>query len=213
MTQTEVAEYLRGNLHTPTPPIFCRICYKKEGVRRFQSRLVLAATLSSVYGIYSGYELCEATPVPGKEEYLHSEKYDYKVWDWDRPGNITEYVTTINRIRREHPALHEYDNLQFFPCDDDNILCYGKTTADRTDIVVVAANLDPFSTHETTLTLPLAELGIDAGEPYRAHDLLSGETTLWTGPQQRLRLDPKQNPARLFALEPWQRIDYDDPSG
>ena len=212
LTQTEVKEYLRGNLHTNTPDILPFIL--QEGGRAgFQMRLVLAATLSSVYGIYSGFELCEATPVPAKEEYLHSEKYDYKVWDWDRPGNITDYVSAINRIRREHPALHEYDNLRFFDSDDDNIICYGKATADRSDMVLVAVNLDPFSAHETTIKVPLSELGINPEEPYRAHDLLTGETELWTRSEQRLRLDPKTEPARLFALEPWQRIDYDDPSG
>ena len=67
-------------------------------------RLVLAATLSSVYGIYNGFELCEATPIPGKEEYLNSEKYEYKVWDWDRPGNIKDFVTRVNKIRPREPG-------------------------------------------------------------------------------------------------------------
>ena len=212
LTQTEVAEYMRGNLFANTHDILPYIL--QEGGRpAFKMRLALAATLSSVYGIYSGFELCEATPVPGREEYLNSEKYDYKVWDWERPGNIVDYVTAVNRIRREHPALHEYDSLRFFPSDDENVLCYGKATADRSDVVVVVVNVDPFGAHETTIHLPLAELGIDAAEPYRALDLLSGETELWTGPDQPLRLDPHDEPARFFALRPWIHVDFVDSCG
>ncbi len=210
LTQTEVKEYLRGNLFTNTHDILPYIL--QEGGRpAFKLRLALAATLSSVYGIYSGYELCENTAVPGKEEYLNSEKYEYKVWDWDRPGNIVDYVTKINQIRRAHPALQEYDNLRLVASDDDNVLAYLKATPDRSDIVVAVVNLDPFGAHETTIHLPLPELGIDPEQPYRAQDLLFGETHLWTGASQRLRLDPRDEPARLFALRPWARVDYGEP--
>ena len=113
-------EYYRGNLFPNTHDILPFIL--QEGGRpAFKMRFALAATLSSVYGIYSGFELCENTPVPGREEYLNSEKYEYKVWDWERPGNIIPYITRINAIRREHPALHLYDNLRFYPSDDENI--------------------------------------------------------------------------------------------
>ena len=212
LTQTEVAEYMRGNLFPNTHDILPYIL--QEGGRpAFKIRLALAATLSSVYGIYSGFELCEATAVPGKEEYLRSEKYEHKVWDWDRPGNIVDYVASMNAIRRRHPALQEYDNLRFFSSDDENVLCYGKATADRSDIVLIVVNVDPFGTHETTIRLPLAELGIEEAEPYRVDDLLSGETHLWTGGEQRLRLDPHEEPARLFALRPWVRVDYAESCG
>ena len=130
LTQSEVSEYLRGNLF-PTPTTSCPSSCRRAAGRRSRCALALAATLSSVYGIYCGYELCENTPVPGKEEYLNSEKYEYKVWDWDRPGNIIDYITRINPIRREHPALQEYDNLRFYSGDDENIICYGKATPDR----------------------------------------------------------------------------------
>jgi starch synthase (maltosyl-transferring) len=171
-------------------------------------RLVLAATLSSVYGMYSGYELCENTAVPGKEEYLNSEKYEYKVWDWDRPGNIKDFVAKINRIRREHPALHEYDNLRFYWADNDNILCYGKATSDLTDVILVVVNLDPFQPHETMIHFPVHEFGIAAGEQYQATDLISGETYLWTGGSQYVRLDPHVEPAHIFHLRRWAHVDY-----
>lgn len=207
LTQTEVKEYLRGNLFANTHDILPYIL--QEGGRpAFKMRLALAATLSSVYGIYSGFELCEATAVPGKEEYLNSEKYEFKVWDWDRAGNIVDYVTAVNRMRRDHPALQEYENLRFIGSDDDNVICYAKTSADRTDVVLIAVNLDPFGAHETGLRLPLGEFGIPEDVPYRVRDLMSGETMLWTGVEQRLRLDPKVEPARFFGLQPWASVDY-----
>ncbi|MCC6312404.1 MAG: alpha-1,4-glucan--maltose-1-phosphate maltosyltransferase, partial [Thermomicrobiales bacterium] len=142
LTQSEMVEYFRGNLFTNTPDIL-PVILQEGGRPAFRIRLALAATLSSVYGIYSGFELCENTPIPGREEYLGSEKYAIVVRDWNAPGNILEDVARINRIRRDHLALHEYANLRFFGSEDDNILCYGKTTADLSDIIVVVVNLDP----------------------------------------------------------------------
>lgn len=210
LTQSEMAEYFRGNFFTSTPDIL-PVILQEGGRPAFKMRIALAATLSSVYGMYSGYELCEATPVPGKEEYLNSEKYEYKVWDWDRPGNIVDFVTAINRMRREHPALHEYDNLRFYPADDDNVVCYGKATADHSDIVVGVVNLDPFQPHEATIHLPVEDFGINSDEQYRATDLLTGETFIWTGGAQHLRLDPHEEPARFFSLQRWARVDYAEP--
>jgi starch synthase (maltosyl-transferring) len=210
LTQTDVKEYLRGNLFVNTPDILPYIL--QEGGRpAFKMRLALAATLSSVYGMYSGYELCENAAVPGKEEYAGSEKYDYKVWDWDRPGNIVDYVTRINAIRREHPALHEYDNLRFYWADDGNVVCYGKMTPDRQDILIVAVNLDPFQPHETAIHFPIHDFGIGDGEQYRATELISGQTFIWTGGSQRIWLDPREEPAAIFELRPWQRVEYAEP--
>ncbi|MBW3633353.1 MAG: alpha-1,4-glucan--maltose-1-phosphate maltosyltransferase [Chloroflexi bacterium] len=206
LTQSEMKEYYRGNLFPNTHDILPFIL--QEGGRpAFKMRFALAATLSSVYGIYSSYELCENTPVPGREEYLNSEKYEYKVWDWDRPGNIIPYITRINAIRRQHPALHLYDNLRFFRSDDENITAYGKATPDGTDRVLVVVNLDPFDAHETVLHLPLAEWGMEPGEPFQVEDLLTGETHLWHE-HQHIRLDPHDEPARLYAVRPIRRVSY-----
>jgi starch synthase (maltosyl-transferring) len=210
LTQTEAREYLRGNLFTNTPDIL-PIILQEGGRPAFRMRLVLAATLSSVYGIYSGFELCEATAIPGKEEYFHSEKYELKVWDWDRPGNIIDDVTRMNAIRRAHPALHEYDNLRFFDADDENILCYGKMTPDLTDIVVIVVNLDPFHAHESAIHLPLDAFGIGEQDQYRVTELFTDESYLWTGRTQYVRLDPHQQPAVIYAIRPWTHIDYAEP--
>src|SRR5918995_455643 len=210
LTTSEMKEYFRGNLFANTHDILPYIL--QEGGRpAFKFRAVLAATLSSVYGVYSGFEVCENTPVPGREEYLNSEKYQYKVWDWDRPGNIADYITQINHIRREHPALQEYENLRFFEADDENVICYGKMTPDRSDNIVVAVNLDPFQPHETIIKLPIDAFGIGDGDQYRADELLSGESFLWTGAVQHVRLNPEVNPAAIYQIRPWSYQDFAEP--
>jgi starch synthase (maltosyl-transferring) len=210
LTTSEMKEYFRGNFFANTHDILPYIL--QEGGRpAFQFRAVLAATLSSVYGLYSGFELCENTPVPGREEYLNSEKYQFKVWDWDRPGNIADYITSLNQIRRAHPALQEYENLRFYEASDENVICYGKMTLDRSDNVVVAVNLDPFQPHEAAVTLPIQEFGIGENDQYRADELLGGESFLWTGAVQQVRLDPHHNPAAIYHIRPWTYQAYAEP--
>ncbi len=210
LTQTEMKEYLRGNFFTNTHDIL-PIILQEGGRPAFISRATLAATMSSVYGIYSGFELCEATPVPGKEEYLNSEKYEYKVWDWDRPGNIVEFITRLNRVRREHPALQEYENLRFYPAGDDNIICYGKSTVDGSDNVIVAVNLDPFQAHSSAIVLPDMLFGKGSQEQIHVHELLTGETYLWTGRNQTVTLDPTISPVTILSVTPWVHQDFAEP--
>ncbi|MDX6381131.1 MAG: hypothetical protein QOI57_2155 [Rubrobacteraceae bacterium] len=197
LTQGEPKEYMRPNFFTNTPDILPWILQNAPR-HVFQLRLVLAATLSSVYGIYNGFELCEGTPVPGKEEYRNSEKYDYKVWDWVRPGNIKDYVRQVNRIRRENPALHELTDLRFHEAPNDNILFYSKSSGDNT--VLVALNLDPYSAHETWLQVPLERAGLNENEPYVLEELLSGRRFERTGRGFWVRLVPQENPAEMFRL-------------
>ncbi len=147
LTQTEMKDYFRGNLFPNTPDILPYFL-QQGGRPAFMIRAVLAATLSSVYGIYSGFELCENAALPNKEEYLDSEKYQYKQRDWNAPGNIKDTITRLNRIRRENRALQEYDNLRFYRSENDNVLFYGKATESRDNIVLVAVNLDPYQSHD-----------------------------------------------------------------
>jgi starch synthase (maltosyl-transferring) len=167
--------------------------------------------MSSVYGIYNGFELCENTAVPGTEEYLSSEKYEYKVWDWDRPGNIKEIVSRVNRIRRENPALHEFENLRFYPADDENVLFYGKMTPSGDNMVFVAVNLDPFDAHEAEIEFPLDTMEIAADDTFEIEDLLTGTKHLWNGERHRVRLDPNVNPAAIFRVSIWEHVDYRSP--
>lgn len=212
LTGTEVAEYMRGNLFPNTPDIL-PVILQHGGRPAFKMRLMLATTLSSVYGMYSGYELCENTPVPGKEEYLNSEKYDFKVWDWDRPGNIVDYVTLLNRVRREHAALHEYDNLVFHQADDPNFICYSKSNADRTDHILVVVNLDPFQAHETLFHFPLEHFGAAPGEQLFVTELITGQSFFWNFGTQHVYLDPQWEPALIYSVRRWEHVDFVDPTG
>jgi starch synthase (maltosyl-transferring) len=192
-------EYFRPNFFTNTPDILPK--HLQQGGRPvFRIRLVLAATLSPAYGIYNGFELCENRAIPGTEEYLHSEKYEYKVWDWDRPGHIKHDITLLNRLRRENPALHHLANLRFYPADNPNVLFYGKATEDGANRVFVAVNLDPFAAHEAVVEFPLAEIHIAEVETFTAVELFTDRQYQWQGARQRLTLDPDVNPAAIFRI-------------
>ena len=210
LTQTEVKEYLRPNFFANTPDILPSFL-QTGGRPAFMIRFVLAATLSGVYGIYNGFELCENDALPGREEYNNSEKYDYKVWDWDRPGNIKDFIARVNQIRRRNPALHELDNLRFHLAGNDNVLFYSKMTETRDNMVFFAVNLNPFDAQETDLEFPLAEMGIPQESSFEVEELISGVKHLWKGAWQRIRLDPHVNPAAIFRITPWKHVDHDEP--
>jgi starch synthase (maltosyl-transferring) len=202
ITQPPVADYFRGHLWPNTPDILHETL-QRGGPPAFRLRLVLAATLSSLYGLYSGYELAENTPfAPGSEEYLSSEKYEIKTRDWDAPGNLSDLITRINRIRREHRALQLYTNLRFYPSDDPNVLWYGKMTPERDDVILVAVNLDPSTRHACMVDVPIDELSLSPETPYRMRELLSEATYEWRGPRGYVDLDPAVAPAQIFWLTP-----------
>ncbi|HVA28661.1 MAG TPA: alpha-1,4-glucan--maltose-1-phosphate maltosyltransferase [Candidatus Baltobacteraceae bacterium] len=192
----ETNDYLRPNFFTNTPDILHR--YLQRGGRpAFRIRLVLAATLSSIYGIYSGFELCEDQALGDSEEYLHSEKYELRVRDWHAPGNILDDVRTINRLRRENAALHEFENVRFFPSGDDAVIFYGKVNFDRTNYVFVAVNLDPFGPRSAALEFPTGEFALDPQSIRSAY----GDTELrWTDGRAYTVLDPQRNPAAVFVV-------------
>jgi len=192
---------MRPNLFANTPDILHE--YLQTGGRAaFQVRLVLAATLGATYGIYGpAFELCEGRPVRvGSEEYLDSEKYQVRAWDHDRPGHIREVVTRVNRARREHPALRFDHGLRFHATDSEHLICYSKTSPDRSDVVLVVVNLDPHNVQHGWVTLSLDLLGLPDGPTYEVSDLLTDERYLWTGPRNYVRLDPAVTPAHVFAV-------------
>jgi starch synthase (maltosyl-transferring) len=200
ITRPPVSEYFRGSLWPNTPDIL-HATLAKGGRPAFRLRLVLAATLSSLYGIYSGYEVGENIPyAEGSEEYHNSEKYELKVRDWDAPGNLGDLITRVNRVRREHPALQLYTNLRFYRADDPHILFYGKMTPDQRDVIFVAVNLDPFAAHSARVELPIGELAIGADQPYKLHERLTDTWLEWRGPTGRVTLDPAVEPAAIYAL-------------
>jgi starch synthase (maltosyl-transferring) len=198
LAHTEMAEYYRPNFFANTPDILHEFL-QTGGRPAFRLRLLLAATLSPAYGIYSGYELCENLAVHhGSEEYLDSEKYEIRVRDWNAPGNIKQDISKLNRIRREQPALHELTNLSFLKTDYDAILAYRKSSLGNELIVVV--NLDPHSMHETTIEVPIAELGIAPDESYEMSDLLTGARYVWRGARNYVRLDPVERVGHVFKV-------------
>ncbi len=199
LTQTEMSEYFRGNLWPNTPDIL-PFHLQTGGRPAFMIRAVLAATLSSVYGIYSGFELCENEALLKREEYLDSEKYQFKERDWDSPGNIKEWITRLNLIRQQNRALHLYDNLRFYPADNSAILFYGKMTAARDNIVLVVVNLDPHRKQSSYINVPLDQFGAKEGDLYEVHDLLSDARYTWSSSQNYVELDPEIQPAHIFRI-------------
>ncbi|MDP9351615.1 MAG: alpha-1,4-glucan--maltose-1-phosphate maltosyltransferase, partial [Chloroflexota bacterium] len=201
LTQTEVAEYLQPNFFTNTQDILHE--YLQHGGRpAFKVRLVLAATLSTTYGVYSGFELIENVPVrPGSEEYLDSEKYEVRVRDWNAPGNIIGYIERVNEARRNNRALQLHRNLRFHYPDNPNIISYSKMSEDGSNRILVVANLDPHHIQEATLHLDGAALGLDWGSHYALHDLLTDARYEWWGLSNYVRLDPAAEPVHLFRIE------------
>jgi starch synthase (maltosyl-transferring) len=200
LTQTPVREYMRVNLFANTPDILHE--YLQRGGRpAFHVRLVLAATLGASYGLYSGYELFENTPVsPGSEEYLDSEKYQIRPRQFERADSLAETIGRINAIRAAHPALQFDRSLAFHHTDNDQLLCYSKRAEDGSDLVVVVVNLDPFHMQHGWIHLPLATWGVPPDRTFEAIDLLSEEHYYWHGEGNYVRLDPQARVAHVLAL-------------
>ncbi|PYJ25111.1 MAG: alpha-1,4-glucan--maltose-1-phosphate maltosyltransferase [Verrucomicrobia bacterium] len=199
LTQTEMREYFRPNLWPNTPDILPFVL--QEGGRpAFMIRVLLAATLSTLYGIYSGYELCENEALPGREEYLDSEKYQFKKRDWNAPGNIKDWIARLNKIRRENRALQSYTNLRFYWAENDAILFYVKMTPARDNIILVVVNLDPHRKQHSFVDVPIDQFGQMERDVYQVQDLLSGLTYTWRGRRNYVELDPQIQPAHIFRV-------------
>ena len=199
LTQTEMSEYFRPNLWPNTPDIL-PFLLQEGGRPAFMTRVLMAATLSPLYGIYSGYELCENKALPGREEYLDSEKYQFKERDWNAPGNIKDWIARINRIRKQNRALQMYTNLRFYQADNDAILFYGKMTPARDNIILVVVNLDPFRKQNSFVYVPIEEFGQMESDEYQVHDLLNDARYTWRGRQNYVELDPEVRPAHVFLV-------------
>ncbi len=203
----ETAHYLRPNLFANTPDILN--AYLQEGGRpAFEARAVLAALLSPTWGVYSGFELCENTPAaPGSEEYLHSEKFEYRPRDWaaaDASGEtIAPLITRLNELRRAHPALRELRNLRFHHVDRPELICFSKhrpgAPGEPDDVVIAVVNLDPHQAREATVHLDLPSIGRTWEEDLRVTDELTGRAYTWRA-DNYVRLDPATGPAHVFTV-------------
>lgn len=207
LTTTELKEYMRPNFWPNTPDILHEEL--QAGNRStFIVRMVLAATLSSNYGMYGpAYELCEHVPVrEGKEEYLDSEKYEIKQWDMDRPGNIRAEIAAVNRIRKENSALQQTADIEFVKVDagegreHDMLMAYVKRSPDDTNIVLTVVNLDPRNVHAGWLRFPLEKFELPHTHRFRVEDLMNGRTYEWDGEWNYVELNPEHAPAHIFKV-------------
>ena len=200
LTAPPVADFFRPNFFVNTPdinPVFLQT----SGRAGFLIRAALAATLSGLWGVYSGFEICEAAPLPGREEYLDSEKYEIRPRDYAAPGNIVAEIAALNRIRRQHPALQSHLGLTFHTAYNDQIIIYGKHDPIDGSMVLVAVSLDPHIAQEAAIEVPLWEFGLGDEAGISVTDLMRGDTFVWYGKNQRIRLDPSDLPFRIWRLE------------
>jgi starch synthase (maltosyl-transferring) len=209
LTGTGTRDFFRPNFWPNTPDILPEFL-QYGGRPAFIIRLVLAATLSSNFGIYGpAFELCVSEALPGKEEYLNSEKFEIKDWNWDQPGNLKDFIARVNRIRKQNPALWRTNNITFLESDNEYVIFYMKATPDLGNVVLVAAALDPFHPQPANVRVPLELLGIRPEQPYLLHDLLGEEKHVWIGEWNRIELEPGVSPARVFLLHRQMRRESD----
>jgi starch synthase (maltosyl-transferring) len=184
-------DFYRPHFFVNTPdinPYFLQ----SSGRAGFLIRAALAATGSGLWGVYSGFELCEAAAIPGKEEYFESEKYEIKLRDWNAPGNIVAEITQLNRIRRENPALQTHLGFRLLNCWNERILLFGKATANLRNYILVAVSLDPHQAQEAHFEIPLWEFGLPDDGALHGEDLMNGDRWTWHGKTQWMRIEPRQ---------------------
>jgi starch synthase (maltosyl-transferring) len=200
LTGSESVDYYRPNFFVNTPDILSHYL-QGGGPPAFKVRAALAATMSPAWGVYSGFELCENQPrEPGSEEYLDSEKYQYRPRDWSAPS-LAPYLARLNQIRRAHPALHWLRNLRFHLVDSPDIIAFSKRHGD--DVILVVCNLDPHNARDSMVHLWMPAIGLDweAGS-FEVRDELTGQSWTWHGPSNYVRLDPEREPAHVLHVRP-----------
>jgi starch synthase (maltosyl-transferring) len=202
LTKTEMRYYFRPNFWPNTPDILPPALIT-GGENAHINRLILAATLSSSYGVYGPvYEFGINTPHGAKEEYVDNEKYEIRHWDWDKYTRIKEIMIRLNRIRKENPALQSTWNVEFAETTSDQILCYVKVDAVTNNRLIIAVNMDFWNTQTASVRIPPEMLGLDSGASYKVKDLLSGDEYYWQGEWQYIELNPYLMPAHIFRIEP-----------
>jgi starch synthase (maltosyl-transferring) len=197
LTADRWRDVLRPNLFANTPDIL-HAYLQRGGPPAFRARLILAATLGASYGIYNGFELCEARALaPGGEEYADSEKYQFRKWDWDRPGHIRELVSRVNTIRHQHRALQFFHTLRFHETDNSEIIAYSKTAPHGTDRLLTIVNLDPHHMQHGHVQVP----GIGSDEIFTVRDLLDDVEYEWRGEWNYVRFDPDIRQAHILSID------------
>ena len=205
-----VSDFFRPNFWPNTPDILTE--YLQTGGRSgFMTRLALAATLNSNYGIYGpAFELLESQPrEEGSEEYLDSEKYQLRHWDLKRADSLRGFITRINRIRQEHPALQHNRGIAFHKVDNPEIICFSKRSPSDNEVILVAANLDPHHGQSGWVTLDHREIGLEEASSFQVHDLLTDARYLWHGGRNYVELSPASSPVHIFVIRRYVRTEHD----
>jgi starch synthase (maltosyl-transferring) len=202
LTKTDMREYFRPNFWPNTPDIL-PVALQQGGEPAFITRLIMAATLSSNYGLYGPvYEFGINAPMAyGKEEYLDSEKYEIKHWNFQADTKIKDIMIRINKIRHENTALQTTWHIEFADTDNEHLLCYAKTDEEKTNFLLIVVNLDPYHMHSGFVKVPLYYLGIAPGSSYTVHDLLTGSRYRWQHEWNYVELHPTLIPAHVFRVE------------
>ena len=209
LINTDVSQYFRPNFWPNTPDILSEDL-QQGSYGAFAARLILAATLSSNYGIYGpAFELMVSEALEGSEEYANAEKYEIKHWDRNKLPNLKELIATINRIRRENPALQETKNLKFHEIDNEQVLYYSKVNPESSNLILIVISLDPYNSQKAKLPIPLTEFNLSPNQSYRVHELLSNRKYLWEGKTQEITLNPAQLPACIFRIHAKLRREAD----
>jgi starch synthase (maltosyl-transferring) len=202
LTKTDQQYYFRPNFWPNTPDILPHHLVE-GGENAHITRFILAATLSSNYGLYGPvYEFGVNAPHPGKEEYTDNEKYELKHWDWSRYSRTAEIITRVNRIRKENAALQTTWNIDFTETNNDQIICYTKTDEPSQNALIIAVNLDVFNTQGAYIKVPIHKFGIGYDQPYLVSDMLSGEKYRWQGEYNYIQMNPYEMPAHILKVEP-----------
>jgi starch synthase (maltosyl-transferring) len=201
LTKTDVREFFRPSQWPNTPDILTEFL-QTGGRSGFMIRYLLASTLGASYGIYGpAFELLEDRPLrQGSEEYLDSEKYQIRAWDSDSPDSLGGLISSVNRIRRDNPALQNDWSLEFHPVDNDQLICYSKRSEDGVNLILVVVNLDRRYTQSGFVDLPLERWKIDPTHQFLAHDLLTDSRYLWSSHRNYVQLDPSVIPAHIFRI-------------
>ncbi|MEZ0486313.1 alpha-1,4-glucan--maltose-1-phosphate maltosyltransferase [Fibrella aquatica] len=199
LTTGEMRHYFRPNFWPTTHDINPGVLQTGHEPQ-FLIRYFLAATLSANYGIYGpSFELMEHIRFPNKEEFLNSEKYEIRHWDWERTNKLTYLIGLTNRIRRENAALQQTNNLTFCRIDDEHLTAYLKLAEGNRLLIVV--NMDAYNRRAGMVQVPIWQLGFVNDQPYTVHDLLTGNRYTWHGEWNFVELDPYIMPMHLFRIE------------
>jgi starch synthase (maltosyl-transferring) len=203
LTTTAPKDFFRPHFFVNTPdinPLFLH----NSGRAGFLIRAALAATLSGLWGVYNGFELCESAAIPGKEEYLNSEKYEIKSWDRTRPGNIIKEISQLNNIRRGNAALQTHLGVEFLNALNDQVLYFLKIAADG-NAILVAISVDPFNIQDAEIEIPLWRFGLPDDAALAAEDLMREHKFVWHGKRQTVRLNPFEQPFCIWRVQPITR--------